>query len=168
MEYMTYKDDPWLTDYLTAIHFSVRLIESKTRNIHALYRLKTETDALIQEAILGSLPLELMVIQRLAARIRKAEARLNLISQHIGEPEAGKTDPEGSRADLRSDYRFILDGFEAFTLKGIIRECGRYFPKIYPEVEDPAAVVSELFRRDIDSGAIEEIRIGIYGHSGTR
>lgn len=166
MEYMAYKDDPWLTDYLTAIHFSVRLIESKTRNINALAKLKAETDGLIQEAILGNLPLEVMTIQRLAARIRKAESRLRQIPSQTGPGDDRKNEAGEGGPELIHDYRFILDGFEAFTLKGIVRECERYFPKIYPKVKDPAAVVIELFQRDIRSGAIEETRPGIYRHGG--
>jgi len=166
LEYMTYKDDPWLTDYLTAIHFSVRLIESKTRNIQALYRLKTETDALIQEAILGNLPLEVMTIQRLAARIRRAESVLGLPANRIPESSHRPRNAGSDASELETDYRFILDGFDRFTLKGVIRECNRYFPKVYPEIQDTAAIISELFQRDIRSGRIQETRSGIFRHSG--
>lgn len=164
---MKFRDDPWLTDYLNAIHFAIRLVESRTRNRRALQRLKAETDALVQEAILGNIPMELFTIRRVAERIAAAERHL------AGEPLSIEMLPgPASSAPLRhfsgdarlltSDYRFIAEGFSEFTRRGLTAECALYFERIYPGIEDIDALVGELIGRDLAGGRIEEVRPGVY------
>ncbi len=164
MEPMKFKDDPWLTDYFNAVHFAVRWIETRTRDRTALYRLKTEVDALIREAILGNLPMEVMTIRRMARRIHAAETRLVQID--FPEPDAAAGPAlqtyAGDTRGLVEDYHVIRDGYEEFTLKGLTEECGYYFPKVYPDMADLAATVTELFQRDIAAGEVEMIRSGVY------
>ncbi len=162
-ETMKFRDDPWLTDYLNAIHFAIRLIETRTRDRRALRRLKAETDALVQEAILGNIPMELFTIRRVAERIAAAERHL------AGEPQALEmTSPpplrhfSGDARALTADYRFLAEGYAEFSRRGLTAECALYFERIYPEVEDLDALVGELIGRDLAAGRIEEARPGVY------
>jgi hypothetical protein len=168
-EPMKFRDDPWLTDYLNAIHFAIRLIETRTRNRRALRRLKAETDALVQEAILGNIPMELFTIRRVADRIAAAERHLAgepLTADMLPGPESA--DPlrhfSGDARPLISDYRFIVEGYSQFTRRGIAAECALYFERIYPDIADMGALVGELIGRDLAAGRIEEVRPGVYRH----
>jgi len=162
-----FKDDPWLTDYINAVHFAIRYIETQSRDRSALYRLKQETDALIQEAILGNIPMEIMTMQRLARRIRTAEYTL----LHPAIPGAQSSSPvflktfSGNTAGLISDFRFISQGFSEFSLKEITEECDLYFSKIYPDIRDMAETVAELVTRDVQIGLLEKSRPDVFRHS---
>lgn len=166
---MKFRDDPWLTDYLNAIHFAIRLIETRTRDRRALRRLKAETDALVQEAILGHIPMELFTIRRVAERISAAERHL------AGEPFALEmpTDPassaplrhfSGDARMLTADFRFLAEGYSEFSRRGLAAECALYFERIYPGIADMDALAGELIGRDLAEGRIEEIRPGVYRH----
>ncbi|MFP4033130.1 MAG: hypothetical protein ACLFRG_07150 [Desulfococcaceae bacterium] len=164
-EAMKFRDDPWLTDYLNAVHFAIRLIETRTRDRRALRRLKAETDALVQEAILGNIPMELFTIRRVAERIAAAERHLS------GEPPSLEMASEavpplrhysGDPRMLTADYRFLAEGYAEFSRRGLTAECALYFERIYPEIEDLDALVGELIGRDLAEGRIEEVRPGVY------
>ncbi|GBC62842.1 hypothetical protein DENIS_3826 [Desulfonema ishimotonii] len=168
---MKFKDDPWLTDYINSIHFAIRLIERQTGDRRALRRLMAETDALVQEAILGNIPLELMTIRRLAGRIRQAELHLAKRTALPAETQSPnirqvvlKSYTGRDAGQLVTDYHFLRDGYEEFTLRGMIEECRLYLEKIYPDIGDMAATVSELFSRDIASRSIEEHWPGVWRH----
>lgn len=164
---MKFKEDPWLTDYINAIHFSIRVIERQTRDRQALRKLKSETDALIQEALLGNLPMEIYAIRRLAARIEKAEQNLLspvLTRRHQKEPPIRlKSYPRDARM-LIKDFRFLCQGFEAITMKGITEECDLYFSKTYPDIPDMAATVEELIDLDVALGRLVQDSNGVYRH----
>ncbi len=166
---MKFKDDPWLTDYINAVHFAIRYIEIQTRDRYALYRLKQETDALIQEAILGNIPMEIMTMQRLARRIRRAEH--NLLHPAISAAGQSSDPPvflksfSGNTAGLISDFRFICQGLTEFTRKEITAECELYFSKIYPNIMNMAETVAELIRLDTEAGLLEEIGPEVFRHS---
>ncbi|MGE0085106.1 MAG: hypothetical protein AB7S75_11870 [Desulfococcaceae bacterium] len=164
---MKFKDDPWLTDYINAVHFAIRYIETQTRDRSALHRLKQETDALIQEAILGNIPMEIMTMQRLTRRIRTAEHNL----LHPSIPGGQSSSPvflktfSGNTAGLISDFRFICQGLAEFSLKEITEECNLYFSKIYPDIKNMAETVAELVTRDMQSGLLTESRQEVFRHS---
>ncbi|MEZ4529001.1 MAG: hypothetical protein R2941_24075 [Desulfobacterales bacterium] len=165
---MKFKDDPWLTDYINAVHFAIRYIETQTRDRVALYRLKQETDALIQEAILGNIPMEIMTMQRLARRIRRAEHNLLHPAISAGPP----SDPpvflksfSGNTAGLVSDFRFICQGLTEFSRKEITAECDLYFSKIYPNISKMEETVEELIRLDTEAGLLVEIGPEVFRHS---
>ena len=142
---MKFKDDEWLTDYVNALHFTVRWIETrcKDRDVAAAY--KTEADAMIQEAILGNIPIEIFNVQRIAARVDAANAGANEVAER-----------------LISDYVFICDGLDEFTLDELIGECTPFFEKIYPGIKDIKATITAIFNKDFQMGRIEGIRPGVY------
>ena len=164
---MKFKDDPWLTDYINAVHFAIRYIETQTRDRSALYRLKQETDGLIQEAILGNIPMEIMTMQRLSRRIRMAEYHL----LHPAIPGNSSASPvflktfSGTTAGLISDFRFLCQGLAEFSLKEITEECALYFSKIYPNIQDMSATVAELVTRDVQSGLLVQTAQEVFRHS---
>jgi hypothetical protein len=164
-EAMQFRDDPWLTDYLNAIHFAIRLIETRTRDRRALRRLKSETDALVQEAILGNIPMELFAIRRVAERIAAAERHLAgeaHFLEMIGEAAPALRHFSGDARLLTADYRFLAEGYAEFSRRGLTAECALYFERIYPEIQDLDALVGELIGRDLAEGRIEEVRPGVY------
>ncbi|MDM8550994.1 hypothetical protein QUF72_12985 [Desulfobacterales bacterium HSG2] len=155
---MKFKDDEWLTDYVNALHFTVRWFEGRQKERDVTNVCKTETRALIHEAILCNIPMEIFSIQRITERIDSAEA-------DIGESGAESVQMETYKGDtlgLISDYAFLCKGFEEFTQDDMIEECSAYFAMIYPDMEDMRATITEIFNMDIESGAVEEIRSGIY------
>lgn len=165
---MKFKDDPWLTDYINAVHFAIRYIETQTRDRSALYRLKQETDALIQEAILGNIPMEIMTMQRLARRIRRAEHNLLHPAISAGQSSASPVFLKtfsGNTAGLISDFRFLCQGLAEFSRKEITAECDLYFPKIYLNISNMAATVAELIRLDTEAGLLKEIEPEVFRHS---
>jgi len=159
---MKLKDDPWLTDYVNAIHFTVRVLEKRGRYRQALSVLKAQTSALIREAILANVPMEIFSMQRIAQRVRDAESGIYHITD--GRQSVSLNTYSGDVYGLLSDYTFVRDGFAEFELKDIIHECRLYFEKIYPEISDIDATIIELFQQDIQYGLIKEIKPGLYGH----
>jgi hypothetical protein len=160
---MKLKDDPWLTDYVNAIHFTVRVLEKRGRYRQALSVLKAQTSALIREAILANVPMEIFSMQRIAQRVRDAESGIYYLTD--GRQPASLTSYQGDTYGLLSDYTFVRDGFAEFGLRDIIHECRLYFEKLYPEISDIDAVITELFQQDIQDGRIREIKPGLYGHA---
>lgn len=175
---MKFKDDEWLTDYINALHFTTRVIETQHKEFLSLANVgtvndrdiaefcKIESDALIQEAVLCNMPLEVFSIQRITERLRTAREdrdRNDASGFSRYRPSEMKT-YKGNTRSLLSDYRFLCKGFEEFTLQDIIGECSAYFKKIYPDIPDIKAAVTELFDRDLRMGLIREIRPGVYGH----
>lgn len=160
---MKLKDDPWLTDYVNAIHFTVRVLERRGRYRQALSVLKAQTGALIREAILANVPMEIFSMQRIARRVRDAESGIYYLAD--GRQTASLTGYRGDTYGLISDYTFVRDGFAEFGLKDIIHECRLYFEKLYPEITDIDTVITELFQEDIQDGRISEIKPGLYGHA---
>jgi hypothetical protein len=161
------KDDPWLTDYINAIHFAIRYIETQSNDLDALFLLRQETDVLVQEAILGNIPMEILTIRRLSRRIRSAE-------QHLlhNSPENKKfssplmlKNRKGDSRELLSDFRFICQAYIKFSRKGIAEECDLYLPKIYPDIKDMDAIAGELIEIETASGRVVEISEGLYCHS---
>ncbi|PID73298.1 MAG: hypothetical protein CSB33_04375 [Desulfobacterales bacterium] len=167
---MKYKDDPWLTDYLNSIHFTIRTIEVHTGSRRALLDLKHETDALVREAILGHLPMDVYTIRRVSSRIDEAEQHLRrrALPRRSRKPRPAGPRFSSYKGDTRSlvaDYRFLQQGFEEFSLAGMIAECRLYLPKIYITLTDLDAVVTELFQREIERNRIREIRPGVFAHT---
>jgi len=160
---MKLKDDPWLTDYVNAIHFTVRVLERRGRYRQALSVLKAQTSALIREAILANVPMEIFSMQRIAQRVRDAESGIHYVTD--GRSSAALKSYRGDIAGLISDYTFVRDGFAQFELKDIIHECRLYFEKLYPDIHDIDATIAELFEQDIEDGRIKEIKPGLYGHA---
>lgn len=176
---MKMRDDPWMTDYLNAIHFAIRYIEVRTHDRRALLELKNETDGLVREALLGNLPMDVYTIRRLAARIEVAERNLAMRLTAPSRRKGSNRTPERPSGDdaaaalparpaipdgMAADYRFLQEAFEEFSLDGMIEECRLYFPRIYPDIADLRGPVAELFRREIAAGRIRELRPGVYGH----
>lgn len=159
---MKLKDDPWLTDYVNAIHFTVRVLERQGRHHQALSVLKAQTSALIREAILANVPMEVFSMQRIAKRIRNAESGIYYLTD--GRQTIELDSYHGDIYGLMSDYKFIRDGFAEFELKDIIHECRLYFEKLYPDIREIDATVAELFQQDIQYGIIKEIKPGLYAH----
>ncbi|MEZ4527023.1 MAG: hypothetical protein R2941_13990 [Desulfobacterales bacterium] len=99
--------------------FCHRYIETQTRDrVARQYRLEQETDALIQEAILGNIPMEIMTMQRLAEN--PAQGIICFILPFL----PGLSDPpvflksfSGNTAGLVSDFRFICQGLTEFSRK---------------------------------------------------
>ena len=151
---MKFKEDEWLTDYINAVHFTVRLIEKKGRNAEATRLLEAETAALIQDAILGHIPLEVFSIQRIARRVKAART-----TALTNGPVRLKT-YRGDAGRLATDYGFVRDGFSEITLEEMIAECAGYFAKVYPDLPDLRATITELFQRDIEQGVIEPLSGG--------
>jgi hypothetical protein len=71
----------------------------------------------------------------------------------------------GDVLGLISDYKFIRDGFAEFGLKDLIDECRLYLEKIYTDISDLEAAVTELFEQDIRQGLIREIKPGLYAQN---
>jgi len=146
---MKFNEDEWLTDYVNSLHFTVRMMESQDAGEDVTDAWKEERDALIQDAILCNIPMEVFSIRRLISRNRA-------------------TDDASVSEDARnliSDYRFLCNGFAEFTLEEVVEECSPYLEKIYPDTEDMAAIITAIFNSDIDLGLIEEIRPGVYQHA---
>ena len=161
---MKLKDDPWLTDYVNAIHFSVRVLEKQGRYRQAIAMLKLQTAALIREAILANVPMEVFSMQRISNRVKNAESEIFRLSHH-SQPPLFLNSYHGDIHGLMSDYRFIRDGFAEFGLKDLIDECRLYLEKIYTDISDMEATVIELFERDIRQGIIREIKPGLYAQN---
>lgn len=158
---MKLRDDPWLNDYVNAIHFSVRMLEKQGRHRQAISALKLQTGALIREAILANVPMEVFSMQRIARRVRDAESGNFYITHNTGSPMSMKT-YQGDVHGLMADYTFIRDGFAEFGLKDLIGECRLYFEKIYPDIKSLEDAVTELFERDIQLCMIRENKPGSY------
>ncbi|GEM_PF-1597194 len=175
---MKFKDDEWLTDYINALHFTTRFIETQHKDFMSLANAgslndreiaefcKIETDALIQEAILCNMPIEVFSIRRITERLSTAQR-----DTHSGNSsdfsQSGSAEMKTYQGDshaLLSDYRFLCRGLEEFTLQDIIEECYAYLKKIYPDIPDMKAAVAELLDTDLRTGLIREIRPGVYGH----
>ena len=172
---MKFKDDEWLTDYINALHFTTRFIETQHKDFMSLANAgsmndreiaefcKIETDALIQEAILCNMPIEVFSIRRITERLSTAQKDTEPADFSRCPAAEMKTYQGDSRA-LLSDYRFLCRGLEEFTLQDIIEECYAYLKKIYPDIPDMKAAVAELLDTDLRMGLIREIRPGVYGH----
>lgn len=160
---MKFKDNEWLTDYVNAIHFSVRLLERQGRPQKALRTLRDQTDALIHDAILANVPLEVFSIQRMVARVKAASAShyqsLTDGKQHSDLPAQSETD-----GDLLADFRFLCQGFAEFSLQEIIDEAYYYLAKVYPEITDIRSTVQSLFQQDLAAGQIEKLGPSRYRH----
>ena len=104
--------------------------------------------------------MEIFTIRRLAARISEAEANITRMFLPGTQPEARPIRLKTYNGDARSliaDYRFISQGFQEFTLRGIAGECALYFPRVYPHIPDLNATIAELFDLDISAGLIYEV-----------
>ncbi|NJL59888.1 MAG: hypothetical protein HC887_09830 [Desulfobacteraceae bacterium] len=161
---MKLKDDPWLTDYVNAIHFSVRVLEKQGRYRQAIAMLKLQTAALIREAILANVPMEVFSMQRISNRVKNAESENFRLSYYSQQP-LSLNSYSGDVPGLMSDYKFIRDGFAEFGLKDLIDECRLYLEKIYTDISDLEAAVTELFEQDIHQGVIREIKPGLYAQT---
>ncbi len=171
---MKFKDDEWLTDYINALHFTTRFIETRHKDFLSLADAgslndrdiaefcKIETEALIQEAVLCNMPIEVFSIQRITERLKTMSGMAESADfRHCG---TEMNTYKGDTRALFSDYRFLCRGLEEFTLQDIIEECSAYFKKIYPDIPDMKAAVTELLDRDLRMGLIREIKPGVYGH----
>jgi hypothetical protein len=157
---MKFKDDEWLTDYVNSLHFTVRFLEEQTHRDAAISDvLKDGANALLQEAILGHIPMEVFTIQRISERMGAARSRMNI--REIPDKTPLET-YNGDTSELISDYNFICKGFEEFTLEDVIQECAPYFERIYPDIQDIKATITEIFQKNIEMGLIEEIKPGVW------
>ncbi len=162
---MKFKDDEWLTDYINALHFTVRRMEKQTADKDIADALKDQSDALIQEAVLSDIPMEVFRMQRITERVAAARLPGNLIGIGADNEAIRLKTYTGDVYSLVADYRFLCQGLEEFTLQDMIEETAAYLEKTYPDLKDASAAVRELFQRDVDLGRIEEIRPGVYGHA---
>ncbi|QTA91085.1 hypothetical protein [Desulfonema magnum] len=162
---MKFKDDEWLTDYINALHFTVRLIENQNKDKEVGNALRDEAHALIQEALLCNIPMELFNIKRITKRLDVAESEKN--STVPGKADSDTEPMETYKGDilgLISDYHFICQGLAEFSLEDIIEESSEYLAKTYPDIEDIRATITELFNRDIKKRKIEETASGVFRH----
>ncbi len=150
---MKFKEDEWLTDYINALHFTVRLIERRGRDRDAAEVLEAETAALIQEAVLGNIPLSVFSIQRIVGRVKRFRERCR---------EAGAGPSGVFPGDLAADYAFLREGLAEFTAAEMVAECRGYLPRIYSDLGDLETVVAALIRDDLDAGVIVESSPGVY------
>jgi len=162
---MKFKDDEWLTDYINALHFTVRRIEKQTENKEVADALKDQSDALIQEAVLSDIPMEVFQMQRITERVAAVRSSGRLISIGTDNEAIRLKTYTGDVYTLAADYTFLCQGLEEFTLQDMIEETAPYLEKTYPDLKNASATVRELFQRDIDLGRIKEIRPGVYGHT---
>ncbi|MDM8526518.1 hypothetical protein QUF80_24340 [Desulfococcaceae bacterium HSG8] len=164
---MKFKDDEWLTDYINALHFTIRSVQTKYKDEDAADIMKAEADALLQEAILCHVPMEVFDIKRIAARVKSARVGMKAIVTENQSPERESVMEtyDGDTRSLISDYSFLRQGFEVFTLRDMLEECSEYLAKTYPDITDIKAAITELFNRDVDMGMIEEIKPGVYQHT---
>ncbi len=153
---MKIKEDEWLTDYINALHFTARLIETQSKDTNVADICKAGSIALIHEAILSNIPMEIFNIQRLTGRADAAETDVKDAETIQMETYRGNT------RGLIADYAFLCRGFEEFTLKDMVEECSAYLSKIYPDIKNMTATITELFNKDIEKGAIEEIKPKLY------
>lgn len=167
---MKFKEDEWLTEYVNATHFTLRQIEKISFNrkdfsedkeaFQELMEIcKSEADALIQEAVLCNIPMQVFNIRR--------------ITKRLGADGDGQTPYQlktykGDVADLIADYRFICEGFDEFTTADMIEACSPYLEKIYPDIEDMEATLIELLNKEIERGEIQEMRPGVFSVSADR
>jgi len=162
---MKFKNDEWLTDYINAVHITVRHLEIQNKESENITEeLKNEADALIQDAILCNMSIEVLGIQNLTGRLGAED---DVLSDHRGPETAPLTMKTytGDTRSLFSDYRFVCKGLEEFSLEDIIEEFSPYFSKIYPDIGNMRAVVTELFSADIERGAVRETKQGVYRHA---
>jgi hypothetical protein len=166
---MKFKDDEWLTDYINALHFTVRRIETQTADRNMADALKDQSDALIQEAVLSDIPMEVFQMQRITGRVAAVRRSGNLIADGADNETDNETlrlkTYSGDVCALAADYAFLCQGLEEFTLQDMIEETAPYLEKIYPDLKDVSATVQELFQRDIDLGRIKETGPGLYRQS---
>ncbi|OQX24035.1 MAG: hypothetical protein BWK80_22930 [Desulfobacteraceae bacterium IS3] len=141
---MKFKDDEWLTDYINALHFTVRRIEKQTADKDIADALKDQSDALIQEAVLSDIPMEVFQMRRITERVADARRSGKLIGIIGADNEAIRLRTyTGDVYPLVADYRFLCQGLEEFTLQDMIEETAAYLEKTYPDLKGSSGAFSK-------------------------